>query len=280
MKYLTFDLMLPALISLILGMAAVGGLFYLKRGTLSVVRVIIWIVWDLVLFAGLAFMAIKISSLNVSFLLVTLGAALLGILYLVLAPLTLTGWQRPRIEVVSLMGLALFLFGVAAFSLLYGLLTGTPISVFYFWVALLTFWVPILLVFSYGLWMRIPALKYKSWLFPAHLPVPRLHPVEPMRVTMNFTPLPTGKNGPFEGYEVEFPTNVSVGELFHYFISFHNKHREYSKKPIQYLNGKIPLEWVLYKSVTPRKKQYLDMDKTLLENQVLPNEHIYAYSEQ
>ncbi len=159
------------------------------------------------------------------------------------------------------------------------MLSATQISVSYFMVALLAFWLPVLLLFSYDLWMRIPALKYKTWLFPAHLPVPRLHPVEPMKVTMNFTPLPTGKDGPFEGYEVEFPTDAMVGDLFHYFIAFHNKHREYSKKPIQYLNGKIPLEWVLYKSVTPRKKQYLDMDKTLLENQVLPHEHIYAYSE-
>lgn len=279
MKFLTFDILLPTLISLILGLAALGGLFYLKRGTISVVRVIIWIVWDLLLFAGLAFMAVKIDSLNVSFLMVMLGAALLGILYLVLAPPTLTGWQRTRFSDLSLMGLGLFFFGLAAFSLLYSLISATQISVSYFTVALLAFWLPVLLLFSYDLWMRIPTLKYKTWLFPAHLPVPQLHPVEPMKVIMNFTPLPTGRDGPFEGYEVEFPTNVTVGDLFHYFIAFHNKHREYSKKPIQYLNGKIPLEWVLYKSLTPRKKQYLDMDKTLLENQILPQEHIYAYSE-
>lgn len=279
MKYLTFDILLPTLISLILGMATLGGLIYLKRGTVSVVRVIIWIVWDLLLFAGLAFMAVKIDSLNVSFLLTTLGASLLGILYLLLAPLTLTGWQRARFGDISLIGLGLFFFGLSAFFLVYRMLSATQISVSYFMVALLAFWLPVLLLFSYDLWMRIPALKYKTWLFPAHLPVPRLHPVEPMKVTMNFTPLPTGKDGPFEGYEVEFPTDAMVGDLFHYFIAFHNKHREYSKKPIQYLNGKIPLEWVLYKSVTPRKKQYLDMDKTLLENQVLPHEHIYAYSE-
>lgn len=280
MKYLTFDILLPTLISLTLGLAALGGLFYLKRGTYSVVRVVIWMVWDLLLFAGLAFMAVKIDSLNVSFLLTTLGAALLGILYLVLAPRTLTGWQRARFGDLSLMGLGLFFLGLAAFSLMYSLLSGTPVSVSYFMVGLLAFWLPVLLLLSYDLWMRIPALKYKTWLFPAHLPVPRLHPVEPMKVIMNFTPLPTGKDGPFEGYEVEFPTNATVGDLFHYFIAFHNKHREYSKKPIQYLNGKIPLEWVLYKSVTPRKKYYLDMEKTLLENQVLPHEHIYAYSEQ
>jgi len=280
MKYLTFDILLLSLISLILGLAALGVLFYLKRGTISVIRVIIWIVWDLLLFTGLAFMAVKIGSLNVSFLMVMLGATLLGIIYLLLAPLTLIGWQRTRFNDLSLMGLGLFFFGLAGFSLLYGLISGTQISVSYFMVALLAFWLPVLLLFSYDLWMRIPALKYKTWLFPAHLPVPRLHPVEPMKVIMNFTPLPTGKDGPFEGYEVEFPTNATVGDLFHYFIAFHNKHREYSKKPIQYLNGKIPLEWVLYKPLTSRKKQYLDMDKTLLENHILPQEHIYAYSEQ
>lgn len=279
MKHLTFDILLPTLISLVLGMAALGGLFYLKRGTLSVVRVIIWIVWNLLLFTGLAFLAVKIDSLNASFLMVTLGAALLGILYLALAPLTLTGWHRTRFSDLSLMGLGLFFLGLAVFSLLYNLLSDTQVSVSYFMIALLAFWLPVLLLLSYDFWMRIPAMKYKTWLFPAHLPVPRLHPVDPMKVTINFTPLPTGKDGPFEGYEVEFPTNATVGDLFHYFIAFHNKHREYSKKPIQYLNGKIPLEWVLYKSMTARKKQYLDMDKTLLENQVLPQEHIYAYSE-
>ena len=115
-------------------------------------------------------------------------------------------------------------------------------------------------------------------MYPIHEPIPKLQPIDPIKLMMNFTPVPSGSNGPFESYEVEFPTNRNLSELFHYFICFHNKHREYKKRPIQFLEGEVPLAWVLYKYTPQKKKQYLDMDKTLIENQVYANEHIYALS--
>ena len=88
-----------------------------------------------------------------------------------------------------------------------------------------------------------------------------------------------GKNTDFEGYEVEYPGNVDLGTLFHYFISFHNKHREYRKKPIQFLSdNQLPLEWMLYKYSPQKKKVLLDTEKTLFENQIGGNDIIYATS--
>ncbi len=271
------NLIVLVLLPVIFGLATLGVLYYVRGGDLSLIRLILWILWMTVLCGGLGFISVQIVSLPNRFLTVLLGAVLLGILYLALAPVTLDWWQRQRLPDVFLTNLILLFFGIAGYAALYSVLASRN-DTHYMLVAMGAFLLPAGYRVSYDNWMRIPPKKYKTWLYPIHSSVPRLHPIDPVKVTMNFTPLPTGNKGPFEGYEVEFPTNVSVGELFHYFISFHNKHREYSKKPIQYLNGTLPLEWVLFTYSSPKKKVYLDMDKTLPENQVMPNEHIYAYS--
>lgn len=271
------QLIFVVLLPVILGLIALGILFYVRGSAVSIIRPIILILWMSLLCSGLGYLATKIESLSNRFLMVFLGAILLGVVYLVVAPLTLNWWKRLRLLDLFLTSLMLLLFGIGGFALLYTLLSVSE-DLPYLLVALAAFLLPSIYVATYDNWMQIPPIKYKSWIFPIHSEIPRLHPIEPMRITMNFTPLPTGRKGPFEGYEVEFPTNVSVGELFHYFISFHNKHREYRKKPIQYLNGKMPLQWVLFKNTSNRKKLYLDMDKTLIENQIVPNDHIYAYS--
>lgn len=275
---LTFDNLLPFGISLILSFALTAYLYYTKGKEISTVRLVIWILWIVVLFALLGLLGSKIEALPYAFSAIAICSALLGVLYLTLAKSTLDWWQRSRLEDVILLNLTLLFFGLSGFSIVYLLLSGNQEYTFPLMVAILAFLLPSVLIKSYDFWMQIPSKRYKSWAYPIYSEVPKLQPIDPIKLTMNFTPIPTGKNGPFESYEVEFPTNESLSDLFHYFISFHNKHREYRKKPIQYLNGDMPLEWVLYKYTHQKKKLYLDMDKTLIENQITPNEHIYAAS--
>lgn len=275
---LTFDTLLPFVISLFLSFVLTGYLYYTKGNEISTGRLVIWILWILVLFGLIGLVASKIEALPYAYSTVAICSILFGILYLILAQATLNWWQRSRLEDVILLNLALLFFGLSGFSIVYLLLADTPGYTAYLMAALLAFLLPSVLIKSYDYWMQIPNKRYKSWSYPIYSEVPKLQPIEPIKLMMNFTPVPSGKNGPFESYEVEFPTNESLSDLFHYFISFHNKHREYRKKPIQYLNGDMPLEWVLYKYTPQKKKLYLDMDKTLIENQVTSNEHIYAAS--
>ena len=275
---LTFDKLLPVLAGLILGLLSLGYLFYQKAGEIAIGRIIIWIVWTWVLFALFGFFALKIEVLPYRFFMISMGSLLTGVLYLVLAPLTLNWWKRSDLTDVFLTNYLLLFFGISGFSAVYVSLSDSGISVYYLLSGLLAFLLPALVAKSYDYWMLIPAIKYKTWIFPIHAPIPKLQPIEPIKLMMNFTPSPSNRNVNFESYEVEFPTNEPLSNLFHYFISFHNKHREYRKKPIQYLNGEVPLEWVLYKYSPQKKKLYLDMDKTLIENQVTTNEHIYAAS--
>ena len=274
----TLDTLFPFIISLVAGFAVTGYLYYVKSGQISPGRVVIWMVWIFVIFGLLGLLATKIQILPYTFTVVALCSTLLGVLYILLAQITLDWWQRSNPTDVFVFNLALLFLGLAGFSIVYMLLSGSGIYLNYLMVAIVSFLLPALLFKSHDYWMQIPRLRYKTWSYPIYSEIPRLQPIDPIKLMMNFTPVPSGKNGPFESYEVEFPTNESLSDLFHYFISFHNKHREYRKKPIQYLNGEMPLEWVLFKYSSQKKRLYLDMDKTLIENQIAPNEHIYAAS--
>ena len=275
---MTLSILITPIIGLLSGMILLGNLLYWRGGDISLIRVILWILWIFVLFGGLGLVATKIEVLPYSFFSVTSGSLLFGLFYLVAAPITLGWWRRSSLADVLLVGFIFLFIGISGFSLVYGLLSASGVSVYYCLTGLLAFLVPAFLVKSYDYWMVIPKKKYKTWIYPVNEAVPQLHRIDPIKLVMNFTPVPSGKNGPFEGYEVEFPTNLSLSELFHYFISFHNKHREFRKKPIQYMDGEKPLEWVLFKYSDKNKKIYLDMEKSLLDNSVRSNEAIYAMS--
>lgn len=275
---LTFNLLLPVFTGLLAGLALLGYLYYLKGREISTGRLIIWLIWTLVLFGFTGLLAVKIDALPYGFAAAATGALLFGILYLTLAPLTFNFWHRSDIAVLLLTNFIFLCFGVTGFSVIYVMAADSPDLVYTFLVSILACLLPALIVRSYDFWMQIPKKKYKTWLYPLHAEVPKLQPIDPIRLMMNFTPVPTEKNEAFESYEVEFPTNESLSDLFHYFISFHNKHREYRKKPIQFLEGDVPLEWVLFKFSPQKKKIFLDMDKTLIENHITANDHIYASS--
>ena len=277
---LEFYTFLPSVLAFLCGLFFTAILFYKQNKVILISRLGIWIVWTFLLFSMLGLIAIKMSSLTVSYFVVLSGFFLLGCLYLVLAPVTLGWWSRKTLKDV-LIGLIMFyFFGLSGFILIYNLLSEQYTYFLYLMLgATPAFLLPALAVTSYDYWMLIPQIQYKTWTYPLHKPVPRLIPVDTIKVVMNFTPSPEQGNKSFEGYEVEYPGNVSLGELFHYFISFHNKHREYRKKPIEFMTGnQIPLKWVLYKISPSKKKVYLNTDKTLLENAIEMNDIIYASS--
>lgn len=227
--------------------------------------------------AGLTgFLSAKLSSLPDAFWICGLYALLTGILYLWLAPKTFAWWDKTNPYDLLLTALILTTFTMTGIQLTYTPLAAYQTGSNWLMMPILLFLVPAILVRSNALYQYIPSKKFKTWAFPIHAETPRLMPIDPIRLVMNFTPIPSGINGPFEGYEVEMPTNEPLGVLFHYFLSFHNKHREYKKKPIQYMNGDQPVEWVLFKFTHNKTKHFLDMEKTLGDNQVFPNDHIYA----
>lgn len=271
-----FYKLLPALLAFLSGIAFAGILMYEKGSELGLVRWAIWLVWSLLLFAALGFVASRSETLISGFIWVITASFLFGILYLILAPMTLSWWRRQKLSDVLIAALALYFTGIAGFILVYTLTAHE--NQYLLLSGSLAFLFPAFAMKSYDFWLAIPPLRYRTWQYPLHEPVPRLIPVDTIKVVMNFTPVP-GKSVAFEGYEVEYPTNVPLGELFHYFISFHNKHREYRKMPIQYMaDNQLPLEWSLYKYSSGRKKVFLDTDKTLIENDIRGNEAIYATS--
>lgn len=273
-----FYKLLPALLALLSGIAFTGILIYEKGSAVSILRWAIWLFWIFLLFAVFGFINSKTDSLITGFVTLFAGAFVMGLLYLILASHTLSWWRRELLFDIFIAGLSLYFVGLAGYILTYNLLENENQFQYLLLSGSPAFFLPAVIVASYDLWMKIPALKYRTWTYPVHEPVPRLVPVDTVRVMMNFTPVP-GKNADFEGYEVEYPGNVDLGTLFHYFISFHNKHREYRKKPIQFLSdNQLPLEWMLYKYSGQKKKVLLDTEKTLFENHVSENDIIYATS--
>ncbi|SKB47774.1 TssN family type VI secretion system protein [Dyadobacter psychrophilus] len=273
-----FYKILPALLALLSGLAFTGILIYEKGSAISILRWAIWLIWVCLLFAILGFINSKTDSITTGFIVLLAMSFLMGILYLILAPMTLPWWSDDSLLDIFIAGLSLYFVGIAGYILTYNLLEHENPFQYLLLSGSPAFLLPALIYVSYALWMKIPALQYKTWSYPVNEPVPRLVPVETVRVMMNFTPVP-GKNEPFEGYEVEYPGNTTLGQLFHYFISFHNKHREYRKKPIQFLSdNQLPLEWMLFKYSPQRKKIILDTEKTLFENDVKGNDIIYAIS--
>jgi hypothetical protein len=276
--HLTFSSILPAAIALILGFLMIWLLFYVNKKPKAGVRIAIWAFWIMLLFSITAFGSTRLEAFTSRFAILSFGSFVLGIVYLILAPQTLDWWARSHSSDVFLLNLTLFCFGISGSLLVCKLVIPEEKTVLLMQAEFL-FFLPSLALKAYDYWMLIPSKKYKSWMYPVHEPVPRLLPVDTIKVNMNFTPIPGSTQGPFEGYDVEYPSNVSLGDLFHYFISFHNKHREYRKKPIQFMtDDHQPLEWVMFKYTHGRTKVYLNADKTLTENQVGPDDTIYAAS--
>lgn len=276
--HLTLSSILPALTAFGAGLVTICLLFYVGKKPKEIVRLVIWIFWTMLLFSVVAFASTRVEAFTVRFAILSCGSFLLGLLYLILAPLTLDWWKRTNLYDVFFLNLTLLCFGISGSLLIYQLTVAEEKTTLLM-QATFVFALPALALKAYDYWMLIPSKKYKSWIYPVHEPVPRLLPVDTIKVSMNFTPVPGSTQGPFEGYEVEYPSNVSLGDLFHYFISFHNKHREYRKKPIQFMtDDHQPLEWVMFKYTHGKKKIYLNTDKSLIENQVGPDEMIYAAS--
>ncbi|KAA0989265.1 TssN family type VI secretion system protein [Dyadobacter aurulentus] len=266
------------MLALLSGLAFTGILMYEKGSAMSILRWAIWLIWTFLLFAILGFVNSTTDSITSAFTILFVSSFVMGILYLVLAARTLPWWSSDLLVDVFIAGLSLYFAGIAGYIITYNLLEHENPFRYLLLSGSPAFILPALVSVSYKLWMKIPAFRYKTWTYPVSEPVPRLVPVETVRVMMHFTPVP-GKNEAFEGYEVEYPGNTSLGQLFHYFISFHNKHREYRKKPIQFLsNNQLPLEWMLFKYSPQKKRIILDTDKTLFENDVKGNDIIYAIS--
>lgn len=278
MTHFSISTIFPSAIALVAGLMLLWLIVHLKAVAPGFARLLIWVCWTSLLFAATAFLTTRVESLETRFQMLSAASFIMGILYLVLAPLTLDWWRRDVLADVFLLNAALLCFGIFGCLIIYH--ATTPVAEIYpVLQGVVAFGWPSLALKAYDWWVIIPSKKYKSWTYPVHEPVPRLLPVDTIKVRMNFTPVPGPLNGFFEGYDVEFPVNVSLGDLFHYFISFHNKHREYRKNPIQFMTeDHRPLEWVIFKYTSGKKKVYLNTDQTLAENQIGQSETIYAAS--
>ncbi len=275
-------LLLNTLLPFILGLALAGLLLYIRAGV-SLVRLIIGAVWVMILFGIVGYLITKVDALPLRFLVLMSVAMAIGVLYLYLVPKALTGWTRSGVLDLFLPGLVLMVFGISGFLVSHYTLAHpdkeSNVNIISLLAAFPAFLLPSFCVYSYDQWASIPTLRYPTWTYPLYRELPRLHPEEPIKIKMNYTLQPTGMDGPFEGYEVEFPTNVPLGDLFHYFIAFHNRQPKNRNAAIQYLHGETPVEWILYRyALSGNRKVHLAMDKTLPENGIQNGDAIFACS--
>lgn len=273
---------MPVNLFILLGIFVLSGtislLIALRQGAseINVVRMAIGLLWTALLFAGVAYVRPHMANLMVAVAFITLATSALGTLFVWLAPRLIPGINRSDLSRILLFALAFYCLGMPGFcAVLYAL---SESSFFFEIGATLGFPAAVLMIKSFDLWLAIPPLKYKSWVFPVGAEAPKLFPIDTIRLHMNFTPVP-GEGAPeFEGYEVEFPTNVILADLFHYFVLFHNKHREYRKRPLQYMINDQPLSWLFYTLTPSGKKRYLDYEQTLPENGMANSDLIFAES--
>lgn len=275
-------LLLNTLVLFVLGLILTGLLLYARAGV-SKVRLVIGIVWSLILFGLMGYLTTLIHALPMRFLSLMAMSLGLGIIYLHMAPNALPDWSRTSVLDLFLPGLVLMVFGISGFLICHFALSNSGAENSNNLTSLLAafpaFLLPASWVYSYSQWASIPPLRYTTWTYPLYRELPKLHPVDPIKINLNYTTQPSGLDGPFEGYEVEFPTNVPLGDLFHYFIAFHNRQAKNRRALIQYVQGDMPVEWILYRNAPPAgKRVHLDMVKTLPENGVKYGDTIYASS--
>ncbi len=260
-----------------MGLFSAGLLIYLKGNSVRVPGLIIWVLWYWVLFGFLGFIVTKIDDFPTAFWIIQLSSLLLGVVYILLAPRTLNWWDSNEISVVFLTAETFLCWGIFGMSLVYGLLVKQAVVFLpYILLGTIPFLLPLLLLKSHQSLNSIPAKRYKRWRYPEGTPVPLLEPADPIEVIMRFTRLPDEPSSMDELKPVQFPSKKPLGVLFHYFVNFYNT--KMNKGKINYSNRGQMFEWEFYRLKMPNQREYLDADKSLIENQIQPNDIIYAES--
>lgn len=264
-------------ITLVMGILSVGLLLYLKGDEIRIPRLAIWIIWYWGIFGLLGLVAVKYASFPVGFWLVQIGSLLMGILYLFLAPRTLPWWNINQFAIVFLTAETFLCWGLLGMAVVYGLLTKESISLLpYLLLGALPFILPLFFYKAFYAVVSIPSKRYKRWFYPEGAPIPKLEPVAPIEVVMRFTKFPDEPDSMDELKPVEFPSKLPLGLLFHYFINYYNV--KMNKGKINYANRGKVFGWEFYRVNLLNQREYLDFDKSLVENQVKPKDTIYAES--
>ena len=272
-------LIYPLISALLLALLATGILLYMAMTRLRAVRLGIGMLGGFVIFGSLGLILAQTDSLVVSFAVLSLVSFGIGVALAAYGSLVFNGAESGEPWVNLLTGVFLAAWSWLGFTLVGGLLAPARLGWFpSLSVALLGVLIPTLFKFARHYWLEIPQVRYRRWYFDSTAPLPVLEPIDVVRVAVRFTKKPDASPPEFEGYTVGFPGQVPLGELFRYFIDSHNnRHRDYRRNPIQYVSNGRPLGWLLYQQVG-ESRQYLDTDKTLIENGISDQQTIFAES--
>lgn len=265
--------------SLVISLFATGVLVYVENGKTRIVRQVLGIIGALLLFGIIGLCVHNISSLPAVFSLFSISAFLSGIIYVVWSSEIFSWQSRPEFTVSLLTLTVLALWSWLGFALTYAFTSGKSNAYLSSLpVGVLPVFIPFLYLRVYEFRFSIPSVRYRRWYYDANRSLPLLEPINLITVTIQFTKLPDEAEPTFEGYAVQLPEGIPLGQLFHYFIHSHNnRHREHKKNPIQYSANGRSLGWLLYKQ-TLNRKMYLDTERTLAENAIVNNETIFAES--
>ena len=267
-------------LSVLVAITTTGLLFYLKTAEIAVIRVVLGIMVALLVFGGAGLLLSKVVSLPTVFWSLSLLAFLVGTAFSIwgnrLFPWCIADDFRSGFLTI----LAWASWSLVGFGLVYGIMSEK--SAFYLPSLTVGVLLPMLLPYifkkSYDFLASIPTVRYRRWYFDPNNPLPVLEPINLVRVNMQFTKNIDETEPNFEGYEVEFPSDLALGALFQYFIYSHNnRHRDYKKNPIPYQHDGAPIGWVLYKQPTTNQKIYLNTDQSLVQNNIQNHDTIFAH---
>ncbi|MCE7059244.1 TssN family type VI secretion system protein [Dyadobacter sp. CY343] len=265
--------------SFLVAVVATVLLFLLKIQHVRPIRLALGILAFVLLFGGVGLVS-AFSSLITGYIILGLFALILGSLSVGWGSRIFPWFKPGSLQSGFLTTCIWAAWAIFGFAVVYGL-RSEKAAVFLpvLMAGILPFLVPYLCWISYQYWLSIPQLRYRRWYYDGQRVLPLLEPINVIQVNIHFTKIPDEAEPNFEGYLVEFPGDVDLGTLYQYFIYSHNnRHRDYKKSPIAYIDKGRPLGWVMFKQGPGNERIYLDAGKSLRQNSVRDHDTILAQS--
>ena len=141
----------------------------------------------------------------------------------------------------------------------------------------LPFVIPYLCREAYLYFSRIPVSVYKSWYYPLNEEMPDLDMIDLSQMeVVQFVFSKRSQDPTQTNFTSKAPLNMKLGQLFFIFINDYNDKN--AQQPIGYLRSEEqPFGWLFYrKRKWFNQKQFFDADLSVHENNIQPNEIIYA----
>jgi hypothetical protein len=124
---------------------------------------------------------------------------------------------------------------------------------------------------------QIPDANYKIWYYPLEAEMPDLDFIDLSKIeVVQFVFLKRTGDSTQTNFTSKAPLDMTLAQLFFIFINDYNEKN--SRNTIEFANpARQPYGWLFYRRKGwPRRRHLFDPDQTFRENQIQPNELIYA----